>query len=335
MMPLETQLEKEVVFSLWSKFLTRLRERGLIATDQIISDLLNQLSTFYWDTARLKEGYDYIFVDEMHLFNAQERLIFHHLLRDADVAPRVIMALDPKQSPREVFTAVTIERDTRASNIFDRARLPHSTKIDLTDVYRYTPEIGSLIRYVSNEAPALNLPELDIPEGRSVVASGPVPDLFVVGTKERVLRKAVGLAQEYLKDARKRRGRVAILGVDDSRFKDYLPAARNQYERVLFVIAARDDIEKLRFSRGRIVFSTPEYVAGQQFDTVILMDVNKDLVPEGKYKGLNLRRFLSTVYTGISRAEFRLSMVSARDAGGDSPHLQKAILDHKLTKYIE
>jgi hypothetical protein len=234
-----------------------------------------------------------------------------------------------------VFTAVTIERDTRASNIFDRARLPHSTKIDLTDVYRYTPEIGSLIRYVSNEAPALNLPELDIPEGRSVVASGPVPDLFVVGTKERVLRKAVGLAQEYLKDARKRRGRVAILGVDDSRFKDYLPAARNQYERVLFVIAARDDIEKLRFSRGRIVFSTPEYVAGQQFDTVILMDVNKDLVPEGKYKGLNLRRFLSTVYTGISRAEFRLSMVSARDAGGDSPHLQKAILDHKLTKYIE
>ena len=286
MMQLETQAEKEVVFALWGKFVSRLRKRGLIASDQIISDLLNELSTFYWDAARIRDGYDVVFVDEMHLFNAQERLIFHHLLRDANIAPKVIMALDPKQSPREVFTAVTVDKDTRSTNIYDRARLPNSQRIDLVDVYRYTPEINRLIRDVANAAPALALPEADVPEGRSVAASGPLPELFVVPTKARVLRKAVELAREHLKDARKRRGRVAILAVDDTRFTEYLPAAKNQYEKVLFIIAARDDIEKLRFSRGRIIFSTPEYVAGQQFDTVILMDVNKDLVPEGKYKGL-------------------------------------------------
>ena len=109
---------------------------------------------------------------------------------------------------------------------------------------------------MANAAPALALPEADVPEGRSVAASGPLPELFVVPTKARVLQ-AVELAREHLKDARKRRGRVAILAVDDTRFTEYLPAAKNQYEKVLFIIAARDDIEKLKFSRGRIIFSTP------------------------------------------------------------------------------
>jgi len=246
------------------------------------------------------------------------------------VAPKVIMALDPKQSPREVFTAVSLERDTRASNIYDRARLPNSQRIDLIDVYRYTPEIGRLIRDVSNAAPALTLPESDIPEGRSVALSGPLPELFIVPTKTLVLRKAVDLAQEQFKDARKRRGRVAILALDDARFTEYLPAARHQYEKTLFVIAGRDDIEKMRFSRGKTVFSTPEYVAGQQFDTVILIDANKDLVPDGKFKGLHMRRVLSTLYLGMSRAEYRLSLISSKDAGGESPHLQNSILSKHL-----
>ena len=74
----------------------------------------------------------------------------------------------------------------------------------------------------------------------------------------------------------------------------------------------------------RIVVSTPEYVAGLQFDTVILIDVNADLVPDTNYKGHQQRRFLSELYLGMSRAEHRLTIIASRDGDGLSPYLETA-----------
>ena len=123
MMPLANAVEKEVVFRLWSAFLERLKQLKMISSDQVISDLLNDLQTFYWEAARGAEGYDVILVDEAHLFNAQERLTFHHLLNDGNQPPLVVMALDPKQSPRELFVDLADEEDGKSSTIYDRARL--------------------------------------------------------------------------------------------------------------------------------------------------------------------------------------------------------------------
>lgn len=75
----------------------------------------------------------------------------------------------------------------------------------------------------------------------------------------------------------------------------------------------------------RMVLSMPEYVAGLQFDTVILADVNENLVPDGSYKGHSERRFISELYLGMSRAEYRLMVVAATDGNGLSPYLETAV----------
>jgi hypothetical protein len=287
--------------------------------------MLNELSTFYWEAARAEKGYDVIFVDEMHLFNAQERLIFHHLLADGNKAPLVVMALDPKQSPREVFTDVTDERDTKPVSIYQRARLPNSTQIDLEDVYRYTPEIERLIRVVIDAVPGLTLgDDWDVPRGRSVIESGPTPSMAIVATKNEMFRVSVTLAKDSVRNARSRGGRVAILCLDDERFSEYAPAATGQHPKDIIVLKSRDDTEKLRYAHRKIVFSTPEYVAGQQFDTVVLADVNRNQVPLGNFVGHQLRRFLSELYLGLSRAEYRLIILASRDAGGPPPYLETA-----------
>ena len=72
MMPLENNAEKEFVFRMWSIFVERLRNRYLLSSDQIMFDALSDLGTFFWSLGASKEGYDVIFVDEMHLFNSQE-----------------------------------------------------------------------------------------------------------------------------------------------------------------------------------------------------------------------------------------------------------------------
>lgn len=326
MMPLESAAERQCIFSLWLLFMKRLRAGGFIQTDQIVSDYLNELSTFYWEAAREEQGYDVIFVDETHLFNSQERLVFHHLLRSANIPPKVVMALDPQQSPRETYTSVTLEGQDATGNIFERAKLPKPEKIDLVDVFRYTPQIACVISTVLEAAPGLNPQEdWDVPAGKSSLPDGPKPRYAEVDNALQSFKFAMATALELNKAAKEHGGRVAVLCMDSSKFERFQKAAIGQFKNEAFAIASRDDIEGLRYAGKKVVVSTPEYVAGLQFDTVVLVDANKDQVPEGKYHGFHLRRFLSELYLGMSRAQRDLVIFASKDEGGLSSNLKKAV----------
>jgi hypothetical protein len=334
MMPLAGPTDRAAVFALWCGFMQHLKEKKWISSDQIVSDYLNDLSTYYWEAARSKEGYDVIFVDEMHLFNSQERLIFHNLLANSESSPVVIMALDPTQSPRETFTLIAEENEARLAGIYERARLPNPKKIDLTDVFRYTPEIARLIRSVHEVAPALDLSEdWSMPESTSSNPPGAVPSFKILSNKETTYKEAMRLATELGREARRRKGRVAILCMDGDRLEEYVRAASAQFENEVVVILSRDDTERLRYAGRRFVLSTPEYVAGLQFDTVIIVDANADLVPEAQYKAYKLRRFLSELYLGLSRAEHRLVILASRDQGGLTKVLDGAQATRALVPY--
>jgi hypothetical protein len=69
----------------------------------------------------------------------------------------------------------------------------------------------------------------------------------------------------------------------------------------------------------------PDFVAGVQFDTVYLIEVNDGEVEEGPYSTGSLRRFVSTVYLGASRAEQVLEIYSSAERGGPSRVLRHAI----------
>jgi hypothetical protein len=90
------------------------------------------------------------FVDELHLFNEQERLVFHQLTRDPDALPILFMALDPRQSPTETYAEFQIvgtklKESGRAAKTFGDVRL-----IKLAEVYRSTPEILQLLRHIDS-----------------------------------------------------------------------------------------------------------------------------------------------------------------------------------------
>ncbi|WP_375391052.1 hypothetical protein [uncultured Sphingomonas sp.] len=233
-----------------------------------------------------------------------------------------MMALDPKQSPRQVYTEVSDEKDDRAPGIYQRARLPNPDKIDLVEVYRYTTEIADLIKGVIDAAPALDMnDDWNLPTGVSKVGSGPKPNFRIEPDATRVFRRSMELAASLQGEARSRGGQVAILCLDYERFSTYYLAAEYQHSREVFVIRSRDDINKLRYMNRRIVFSMPEYVAGLPFDTVVLADANANLVPDGGFRGHSERNFPSELYLGISRAERRLEIIASKDCDGLSPYL--------------
>jgi hypothetical protein len=89
MMPLHSRDEREVVRRLYDGFRKSLRDDKAIGTDQMIAEFLNYLDSYRWEATRTKEGFDAVLVDELHLFNRQERMLFRHLLRDPDRPPAV------------------------------------------------------------------------------------------------------------------------------------------------------------------------------------------------------------------------------------------------------
>ena len=73
MPPFTTIADRAFVISIYRGFIENLIDRSAITTDQFVLDSIRVLETFTWRMRKETEGYDYIFVDELQLFDPQER----------------------------------------------------------------------------------------------------------------------------------------------------------------------------------------------------------------------------------------------------------------------
>ena len=329
MMPLESDADKEFVFLLYTRFVKSLRAQQQMSSDQVIADYLNHLSTFRWYSDRPSKGYDYILVDEYHLFNEQERMVFHHLTRDPDSYPVVFMALDPRQSPTEVYAEFSAPGEDRGGSGAVEASLGATTSVDLDRVYRYTPEILAFLKCIDRFYPTLDLGAdwgVSLVEAQSTRDSGQRPQLTVHSSLEEeisgLLREAAELSDRGV--------RVAVLALGMESFRALLSAAAADGVRV-HVIESREDVDKLQYmTRRGIVLSQPQYVAGLQFDAVLIGGIAAAQQHYAPHQSYSLRRFLSDVYLGASRARDLLRLHAHQD-GGELPHvLQLAVRDGLL-----
>jgi hypothetical protein len=329
MMHLDTDAERRVILDLYRLFRAELRDLGVIGVDQMMADFLGYLDSNRWDSIRRKDGYDAVFVDELHLFNRQERMVFHHLMRNPKDVPIVVMAYDTKQSPRDTFVGIS-GADNSPINFWKDANLGEVASFELVDVFRYTPEIAKFLDSIDASFPAVDLTE-EWPkyEGRSQLQSGPIPRLTVMPDQQSMYDRVFDHASKLAKQLKRGR-RVAVLCVSTSTFDTYLKAGK--YAAKFLALTSRDEVSQIANAGNRFIYSMPEYVAGLQFDTVLLMDVNRAEVPEGPHAVGAKRRFVSAVYLGASRAESNLELFSRDDAGGPSSILDRGLMDGSLVR---
>jgi hypothetical protein len=322
MWPLPKREDRAVVVALYDLFRARLRRDRLIGTDQMITDYIGHLDSFRWEAMQPEEGYDAVFVDELHLFNRQERMVFRHMVRNVDEAPRVYMAYDAKQSPRDTFLQLP-SMDSNDLDLWNDAKLKKVPKIELNSVFRYTPQIAHALKILDDEYPGQNLGEDWQPFAAvSQIADGPKPTLYVLPSASATYGQVFKRARD-LQAAAKKGVHVAVLCLSPDNFLRYLD--RSELREHFVAITSRDDAAGSLKSRKKFVFSMPEYVGGLQFDTVLLIDVNKDEVPEGAMTSNARRHFASRLYTGAGRAEQRLEIYAASDSGGAAPLLSRAV----------
>lgn len=324
MMMLQSREEREVVLALYDRFRSILRGMKAIGGDQMVTDFLGYLNSFKWDAKRDSEGFDAVFVDELHLFNRQECMVFRNLLRSPEAIPSVFMAYDAKQSPRDTFLNLSSSDATRFDLWKDR-RLGKVEKIELVEVFRYTPQIAKALSFIDRSYPGATLDE-DWPayNGFSIIAEGPVPIVCTLPATKDIYEfvfKRARLMQQTLGKGK----RVAVLCASNELFKYYL--AYQELKDAFMPLTSRDQASWNLLSSRKFLFSMPEYVAGLQFDTVMLVEANRGEVPEGPYASAALRKFLSQVYLGASRAERQLEFYASMENGGIAPLLTQAVVN--------
>lgn len=313
-------VEKHIILELYRKFRNELSEMGVISLDQFIADFLAYLNSFRWEAVRNRRGFDFVFADELHLFNRQERPVLGYLLRNHK-PPRVAVAYDPRQSPRNTFfpTAKT-DKDT----IWSEAGLSEGAKqFELTQIFRYTPQIVSFLHQLNLHFPANDLAEeWGLTFGTSQVPEGPKPKAFLHIGQESIGANIAKRAQELARRAT-RGNRIAVLCLDADRFRVYREAGI--FKKHFIAVSARDEIGSIQKYTNRVILSMPEYVAGLQFDTVLLIDANATLIGQlgGGVNGL--QRFISAAYLGASRAKINLEIYADSNAGGFAQPIRDAI----------
>ncbi|WP_374382831.1 hypothetical protein [Dongia sp.] len=313
--------EKRVVLELYRDFRRALTELGVVSLDQFTADFLAYLNSFRWEALRKEKGFDIIFADELHLFNAQERRVLGFLLRTNETPKKVAVAYDPRQSPRNsFFPHATTERDS----VWTEAGLQSpSPTFELRDVFRYTPEILAFLSRLNQHFPGSDLAEdWSLTFGTSQIASGDTPSAFGYSSQKDMIDNVLKVSKNLLKGAVKGE-HIAVLCLDHDRFQTYREAGVFQSNFV--VVSGRDEIGAIERFRQRAVLSMPEYVAGLQFKSVLLVDANANLVAElgGGVNGLHT--FISSVYLGASRAQQHLEIHSDLTEGGFAEPIRDAI----------
>lgn len=326
MMSLPAIDDRRVVLMIYDRFRTFLKGMGVIGADQMIADYLGFLDSNRWDNIRLREGFDTVFVDELHLFNRQERMTLHHLMRDEAKPPVVVMAYDSKQSVRDTFYGLSDVAGGIAGLSRDM-RLGETERFELTEGFRYTSEIARVLEWIDQAFPAAGISEelgFDWrPIGLDCSKEGGLRPILVRAQSTADIYNSVFPRARKAAVSLQKGRRVAVLCASETLFKKYSDAG--QYRDYFLPITDREQLSGLRHAGKRFVFSMPDFVAGVQFDTVFLIEVNDGEIEDGPYSTGALRRFVSTVYLGASRAEKTLEIYSSEERGGPSRVLRHAI----------
>ena len=320
-MKLENLADRKTVLDIHSKYVELLTDTDTINLDQMVADLYGYLNSHEWAMSKRTQGFDLVFIDELHYFNRYERLIFHLMVRDSavnDGRVPLFMAYDLKQSTddRALSSAGSAGRFFRALHAGD------SQLVELTKVFRSTPEIARFLELIDGAFPALDLEgEWQAYTGDSQKESGTIPQLKQFSTKIGMLDKIVNEAHRY---ARQGGGKnVAILCISESDFAIFSRAGRIKDK--LSVVESNTDLLPICSAGKRCVMSMPENVAGLQFERVYMVGVDQQELDDEEMSFGARRQILSRLYLGASRASKHLTLAASEDCGGASAMLNRPI----------
>jgi hypothetical protein len=284
MPPFNSVTDRGFVIAIYRVFIQQLIDRSSITTDQFVLDSIRVLETFTWRMRKETDGYDYILIDELQVFDPQERSSIELLGRSKKGVP-FVTAEDPSQG---VFSALSSRRG-----------MTQNEPVYLETVHRFNKEIFDLISYIYQKFPLNTIP-LKIDKSQSPGEEKPI--LYTVNNDVDAISKCAQVAADlYTKSVPTDRICLATLGDVDG----LLAKALEDMKLPVTRLTAFDDVEQLAYSKRSIVVAPWQFVGGTQFAHVIVVAAAMTQ-PQSQFG--KLREQIS-VYLSCSRAAKSLHII--------------------------
>ncbi|WED80837.1 UvrD-helicase domain-containing protein [Aeromonas media] len=331
--PITNELDAECVFSIYRNYQSKLESVGNFDSDDIVITALNQLDSPIWRRRKNKEGYDFVFIDETHLFNLNELSVIHHILKD-EAIHNVAYSVDRSQA-----IANSSPSKVQLESIFKE-----TNGQKLQTVFRSSPDIVRLAFDVLSTGAgfftSLENPLVDTEtsftqedENRSIP-----PTLVTYSTDELVLGSAFKEVDLLASKINTIKSKICIIPCNEMILSQLMRMVEDNKKSCEFILKRGDRSLQSKAERGgKYLIAGIDYVGGLEFDGVVIVGCDKGNFPSVDERTGNARHFIqhacyNRLYVAITRAKYALTIISNRSRGISeilSPSLEKLNIDNK------
>ena len=314
--PLSNDHDKEFVFRIFREYQSVLEGQSVYDTDDIILEALARLNAPLWRRERMKMGVDYIFADEVHLFNLNEQQVFHFLTKDASLKRiPICFALD--------YAQFIGDRGTQYANYLENNIAKNMClHQELKTIFRSSQKIAELCASITASGALLFgnfIHPYKICESyftQAVEDKCAVPALIMCENdyemEERLLKEVKDMINTYKCDMNE----IAVIFFDEELMETQYVRKMGDYP-VNYISGRQCPME----NKG-IIVSAPDYVNGLEFKAVILVGVDGGRVPQTSIQDISASFLkyiaLNRLYIACSRAQYDIRILGVKSRGVSS-----------------
>lgn len=334
-LPLKNYGDLGFVFAIFRRYKHKLEQTNQFDTDDVVLSALGQLDTPLWRRRRQREGFDNIFIDEAHLFNLNELMLFHHLTRRNDYAP-IVFAIDRSQAVGD--RALT--NDLISDAISDKTSIDSRVTTKISTVFRCAPGILNAAQAVmASGATLFTNFENSLADASSVFTAAEEekssPPRYIAVPNDKFETEAFERATALAQDLHCSKSDIAIVCFSDDLYKRLSRYAKIRNKPVA-LLERRGDLELVNKAKGGnlYILTSPEYVGGLEFEGIVLVGVDDNRLPQTTGAAtVESRQFIeyaahNLLYVALTRARFRVEML------GDSACRPTKLLRTAISQHI-
>lgn len=322
--------DKELIYRLYTNYNKELQSLNNYDVDDIVIEALSKLNAPIWRRERAQKGYDYIFVDEMHLFNINEQSVFHYLTKNIENKEiPICFCLDYCQ-------AIGDRGDTKDDFIEKMYSATEEKK--LRTVFRNSPQISELCASIAASGTLMFKKNFANPyEGMQNVFTHneeknfKKPEIKMVNNDDEMYASLNGILEMFVQELQCKHKDIAIISfIESEGLKEVVEKIKNATNKNYAVLDNGDDIEEKKY-----VIATPYSINGLGFQAVILLGIDEGRVPQTQGTSDIANNYINysaynMLYLASSRAKYRLIMLGTKLRGMSS------CLEHSIKeKYID
>lgn len=330
--PLQNEDDVDYIFKIFTMYQSYIQQLNVYDTDDVAIEALSRLDGPMWRRNREQQGYDYIFADEIHLFNLNEQQIIHYLTKDRTQKNiPICFALDHSQAigERGDISNYYFEKEMSKQNVH------HA--YSYSKVFRNSPYIIDLCAAITASGATMfqnfNNPYYSYYENFDLQQKKmyTIPGLYQYDNDEEMRESLEGHITELTNELKCPASEIAVIFLDASLIKEWNVEKNIGKYATRLVTDNRIKAEK----DTRVFVSTPEFINGLEFSAVILPAIDKNRVPAYGIQDVakNFLKYsaLNQLYLSCSRAKYGVRILENATRGRSEcleyPLSQKVILE--------